>query len=213
MNKLKRILTIFICLIPAFTFVASPSAYSDGSVNSGQLSESQVLSIIKEALVDHVTYAESIYHASSSVPDAGYFGTGASDEHGVRTNADYALMYAFLYSRFSDLTFSGIPRLTIRDKAIASFKYAFKTHVTGTFNCTDGVKWGNKWQSSLWTQALGMSAWLIWNDLAEATKNGITAMIVSEADYINARNPRIQEWDNTAAEENGWDSNIVDFWR
>lgn len=210
MKKVRSVLVLFLCAVLVLISTMSIIAYPGGSINPVQLTESATLDIIAAALKDHVTYAQTIYHDNNAyIPGTGYFHTGNSGEDGVRTNADYALMYAFLYYKFPDATFSGVPRLTIRDRAIAAFKYAFNTHQTGSYTCKDGLKWGRQWESSLWTQALGMAAWLLWSDLVTTTQNGVKTMVTNEANYNAGRTPPTNEWSDTKAEENGWDTNIL----
>lgn len=211
MKKVKSVMILILCLLMFLTSSFSVFAYPAGSINAAQLSETQVKDLMATMLKDHVTYAQSIY--TDRGDGTGYFGNGQSTEYGVRTNGDYALMYAFLYNRFTDATFAGVPRATIRDRSIAALKYAYSTHtVTGTINCTDGLKWGRSWQSSYWAAAFGLAVWLLHDipgTITDTTYNNVETMLLDESNYSLTRAVPYQETNDTKAEENAWNTSIL----
>ena len=45
-------------------------------------------------------------------------------------------------------------------------------------------EWGCTWQSALWAENIGFSAWLLWDDLSEKDKQAVEFMIITEANNI-----------------------------
>ena len=177
---------------------------SKSTITSDQIPEEKVKFIIREMLVKHLTYSESIYRSG------GYFGNGESTEHGARTNADYALIYSFIYKYCNKQTLPmGITIGTIKEQALAAIRYSYKTHKTGTINCTDSHKWGLVWESSLWSASTAYASWLMQDYLTESDKKAVKTLIVAEADYNLSRIIPTSVNSDTKAEENGWDTNIL----
>jgi hypothetical protein len=200
------------------------------TTSDGVLSDQELLALYLSALERHISYSESLWHDYSTVilgtgyfgdgtsgnTDGGnisqysYFGNGTSVERGIRTAADYAYTYAFLYTTSQQDEFSGVPRSSIREHAIGTIRYLAGTHkAVGETNCVDGHQWGLVWESALWSTRLGMAAWMLWGELDAETQSKVKIVITSEADLIASRVPPFAEYVNTRAEENGWDSNIV----
>jgi hypothetical protein len=176
----------------------------DVTISTVQMTEASVKSTIREMLAKHLPYAEGQYKSG------GYFGNGQSVEHGARTNADYAFIYSFIYKKCQDQTLpNGLTFDAIKQHALAAIRYSYNTHKTGTINCTDGIKWGIVWESSMWTESLGYAAWLMWDDLTVADKAAVKAVIVAEANYNLSRTIPTAINSDTKAEENGWDTNIL----
>ena len=69
--------------------------------------------------------------------------------------------------------------------------------------------WGNEWQSAFWTANMGQGAWLIWNRLPASTQREVADMVVYEANrFLNGPAP-YNEFLDTKAEENAWNSEIL----
>ncbi len=178
---------------------------SSADISLDQISESDVKSTLREMLSKHLPYAESQYKA------AGYFGNGQSVEHGARTNADYALVYSFIYKKAQDQSLpNGLSFETVKQHALAAIRYSYKTHTANkVIQCTNGVYWGLVWESAMWCTSTAYASWLMWDDLTATDKAYIKAMVMAEANYklstpiTNAVNS------DTKAEENGWDTNIL----
>lgn len=162
-------------------------------------------------LLKHLPYAESIYTDYDSViPGAGFVHTGASREDGIRTIANYAYFYSFLYTNMQHDSIGDNPRDLLLKRARSCIVYLVETHrCNGSFVCTDGNNWGKIWQSAMWSGYLGVAAWLIWDFLDDRIREMTERLITSEADHIASIQPPIKEWSDTKAEENGWDSNIL----
>lgn len=169
------------------------------------LPEATVKSTLREMLVKHLPYAESKFVAS-----AGCFGNGQSGEHGARTNADYALVYAFIYKKCQNQRLpDGLTFETIKQHALAAIRFSYNTHKTGTLNGTNGSKWGLVWESSLWCTSTAYASWLMADELTDADKAAIKAMVMAEANYNLSRTIPTAIPSDTKAEENGWDTNIL----
>lgn len=69
--------------------------------------------------------------------------------------------------------------------------------------------WGNEWQSAYWSANLGQGAWLMWSRLPASTRRLVANMIVYEANrFLKSPAPH-NEFLDTKAEENAWDSEIL----
>src|SRR5215472_31427 len=81
-----------------------------------------------QCLTNFETYAQSIWHTSSTIPDSGYWGDGGSTGNGgIRGNSGIALAYAVLCIALpNDPQYSN--RLNYVRQAL---NYDYNTHVTG----------------------------------------------------------------------------------
>ncbi len=206
----KNLFSIAFCLM---LFVVSVTAQTNSSaikrapalISNAQIPESTVKATLREMLAKHLPYAESKFATS-----AGYFGNGQSVEHGARTNADYALIYAFIYKECKDQTLpNGITFETVKQHALAAIRYSYNTHKTGTLNCTNGSKWGLVWESSMWCTSTAFASWLMADQLTVADKAAIKTMVMAEANFNLSRTIPTAIATDTKAEENGWDTNIM----
>lgn len=208
-------ITLLILVISSRHMQATADTFENIIVPEGHQSEEDLLNLYMDSLQRHVPYAEDLWHDySTTLPDSGYFGRGTCDEFGIRTATYYAYIYAFLYEYSPNDTISGVPKAQIRDRAIQSIHYLIGTHINvDAAPCPNGggngAQWGLVWQSSMWTTRLGMAAWMLMDELSVDTQNQIKTLIADEADFIAARTPPHNLDNDTKAEENGWDSNIV----
>lgn len=200
----KNLFALFLGVACSFGTVAAPSGISADLTNEA-LPEVTVKTTLREMLAKHLPYAESKFVAS-----AGYFGNGQSVEHGARTNADYALIYAFIYKKCQDQALpNGLTFETVKQHALAAIRYSYNTHKTGTLNCTNGSKWGLVWESSMWCTSTAFASWLMADELTAADKAAIKTMVMAEANYNLSRTIPTAIPSDTKAEENGWDTNIM----
>jgi len=174
------------------------------------LPETEIKQIYLNMLEGYVKYAETLWHNWAKRPPAGYFGNGISKgNEGIRATSGTTLAYALLLRETDKKEFSGIPRDIIKEHTIAAIRYIAFTHKTGPCFTTDGKKWGYSWQSSLWASNFGLSAWLIWDQLDIKTKQIVKKVIIGEADrFLNCK-PIGNEFLDTKAEENAWNTNIT----
>ena len=187
-----------------------------------------------QSLADFTSYAKSIYTdaGKNSRGDAvGYFkavSAGQSNEDGVRTNLDIAMVCAFLYNYIefngcSDFNLPhGINKDNLRQMAYYALRYAYSTHqAVRLMRCTDGKYWGtyqdelgqwhHQWESSLWVLSLAFTKKFIedFDGLDKEEQELIAKLMASEADFQLSRPIPFGFQGDTKAEENGWESNVL----
>ena len=163
-----------------------------------------------QSLRQFTVYAQQIYTEAGTDDDGnavGYFkakDAGRSTEDGVRTNADMAMVCAFVWLHDRD-------EAVLRDKALKALRYATATHhANKRMKCTDGKYWGSindhwQWESSLWAYSVALAAKFLGEEQSEPVKR------VLEAEADNAlQRPVLTGFEgDTKAEENGWDTNVL----
>jgi hypothetical protein len=169
------------------------------------LSEGQLLDTYTSIMRDACRHSDLFWHDWKSHPGLGYWGSGRSDNmnEGVRAISGMVLTCGSLL-KYSD-SFKTKERAEYKRKAIAALRYATATHVTGPLKCTDGKHWGNSWQSAMWTADLAFGAWLMWDDMDPGLRKDIERIVAYEADRFLAGKPPAGSFNDTKAEENGWD--------
>jgi hypothetical protein len=134
-----------------------------------------------------------------------------SGEHWVRPNSGAVEGFCFLY-RFGpyDETQVGRSRADLLKQTILPMmRYLTQTHITGTRPTSDGKPWGNAWQSAHWAQMLGRGAWWVWPELPAELRDRVKRLVLYEADRIANATPPYQLRNDTKAEENAWNSQIL----
>jgi len=194
-NCFRRTAGLLLALAPC---LASPA-----QTNSQQ--------IYLQCLTNFETYAESIWTNSSSIPDSGYWGDGGGTGNGgIRGNSGIAVAYAVLC-----LALPNDPRLATRLARVRqALNYDYNTHVTGSYNTTDGQRWGwsgesTDWQTPEWSGSMGLACVLMQSNLPAATVNGVRTVVVSEANHRAGIAPASGHSGDTKAEENAWQGNIL----
>jgi hypothetical protein len=164
-----------------------------------------------QCLTNFDTYAQTIWHTSSTIPDSGYWGDGGSTGNGgIRGNSGIALAYAVLCIALpNDPQFSA--RLNYVRQAL---NYDYNTHVTGGYDTTDGHQWGwsgdsTDWQTPLWSGSMGLACILVQSNLPAATIQGVRRVVVSEADHRASLPPSSGHVSDTQAESDAWQANIL----
>ncbi|MDO4562784.1 MAG: LamG domain-containing protein [Clostridia bacterium] len=229
MKTLRGILVFVICLSMALPVFALP----DGAqVKNTNLTKAQIQQTIVDVLVKNLPYAYSQFVPINTT--LGYFRnlessgvSGNSAERGVRPNADYALVFAFLCKYASDAELPMVPvsandstkvqltREMLKATFLQSLRYGYRTHrANAVYMCTDSQYWGSfsgttVWESSMWAESLAVAAYLMWDEISSADRAGIQKMVVGEADQQLTRSVPTQYISDTKAEENGWDTNIL----
>lgn len=133
------------------------------------------------------------------------------DEHWIRPNTGTVSGLAFL-CRFGeyDAAVVGISReQLISGTLIPMMRYLTATHLTGGRATGDGKCWGSQWQSAHWAHMLGRGAWWIWDNLPMDLQDGVRRVVAHEADRIAASDPPHGVEEDTKAEENAWNSQIL----
>jgi hypothetical protein len=194
---------IFCCRLPVWFLLAAGGFAASAQTNSQQ--------IYLNCLTNFESYAETIWHPSGTVPDAGYWGDGGSTGNGgIRGNGGVALAYATLA-----VALPGDPKFTNRIARVRqAANYDYNTHVTGSFNTTSGNKWGwsgvsTDWQTPEWSATMGLACVLIQTNLPAATVAGVKKFLGSEADHRAGVAMASRHVSDTAAEEIAWQGNIL----
>lgn len=129
-------------------------------------------------------------------------------ENQIRPLASIAFASAVLL-KFGDYDerATGISRREMAVISISLVRELASHHVANTDKLS--WWWGNEWQSAFWTAMTGQGAWLIWDRLPESSRRDVAKMVAYEADrFLNAPAPH-NEFLDTKAEENAWNSDIL----
>lgn len=134
---------------------------------------------------------------------------GSSHEFDIRSAGHLACGLAVIYRAMPDDAASMSVRNAARDRAIAILRFALATHGAGGKLCTDKKQWKDQWQSAFWAHSLGKAAWLLWDDLDPQLRWLAAEMICHEADRFVGVTPPAQVKNDTKAEENAWNSEVI----
>ncbi|MCM1451078.1 MAG: hypothetical protein NC102_02370 [Clostridium sp.] len=200
-------------------------AGAKGVAEAGFVAEDEMKAGLLQMLADFMPYATGLYTdagENSAGEKQGYFranSAGQSNEDGVRTNADMAMVCAMLceYGPGKVELPEGLDYAEIKEMAKKALTYGYSTHkANGLAKCTDGRNWGSVseadhvWESSLWTLSLAMASHFLRSDLTKEQKKAIYNMVKAECDYELERSiPAGYAGGDTKAEENGWEANIL----
>ena len=233
MYQQTRIFLLGLCALMTTVTLTAQTSPTEGTINTEYIGEEAMMQSILEMVAKNMTYAKSIYTTPTNANNSkgepmGYFrGTsaGQSNEDGVRTNADYSFICAFLYKygKPEGVTLpAGITWDNVKEWAIRSLTYGYSTHCAlDLARCTDGRTWGSAgvsigsgqprytWESSLWAQSLAFVYWMLHDELTPSQRASIKTMICEEADLQLTRTIPHGYLDDTKSEENGWDTNIL----
>ena len=157
-------------------------------------------------------YHEVKGYGSQSGP---YIDFKGSTEHYIRpvSHAAFSLAAALRFHLYDERV-AGVPRSeaqAITLGLIRSLAYRHKA-------CTGGKEgWGNQWQSAWWASQTAFAAWLLWDELDEATRTRVYDMAVYEADrfltydipYYKDKAGKIIYKGDSKSEENAWNSDLL----
>lgn len=139
-----------------------------------------------------------------------YYGDGSATEQGMRTLGSFIYAYALLaVDERYDPDVSGVPQPRLEARARAALAYMTRTHETGDLPATDGEAWGDHWQSSWWTSRMAGGARLLWDRLDAGERQRVRRVVAAEADRQVERDPPSGADDDSKAEENAWDSEVL----
>lgn len=201
-----------------------PSPTESSSWNDEFVAEEHMMSDLLQMLADFTPYMMTRWTETDSVIDgvrAGYFAgnsVGQSNEDGVRTNADMAMIAAFLAKEADGkVTWPrGVTSADLADKSHRALAYACATHLANRqMRATDGRYWGsasveaNQWESSLWAFSVAMAAYYLDGRLSDALSESVYRLIKAECDYELQRSIPVGFKGDTKAEENGWEADIL----
>ncbi len=204
------------------TEVTSPT---EGVITADFVPEAEMMSDLLQMIANFSEYMVNDFYYCTSTnsinEDCGYFNgesSGASNEAGVRTNADLSMLCAFLvkYAQGKVTLPNGVTWDTLKDLAKRSLIFAYSTHKANKLKvCSSGDYWGSTstsdyvWESSLWALSVAYSAYFQWDDLTTTQKDYIYAMLKAECNYELYRTIPTGYSGDTKAEENGWEVDIL----
>ncbi|WP_052659327.1 cell wall-binding repeat-containing protein [Bacillus alveayuensis] len=145
--------------------------------------------------------------------DGRYLDFGGTLEHEIRHPAAMSLGLATSIAfGIYDSSFTKVPKIEAINKTrklISSLAYRHKSNSKGG--------WGDHWQSAHWAYFAGFAGWLMWDELSESDRELVRKMVEYEANrfinytvpYWKAKNGNINYPGDTKAEENAWNSQIL----
>jgi F5/8 type C domain/NPCBM-associated, NEW3 domain of alpha-galactosidase len=107
----------------------------------------------------------------------------------------------------------GVPRGEAEDRTLALVRSLAIGHRT---HGADGW-WGGGWQDALWAANAGYAGWLLWDRLSPVDRENVRRMVEAEANrlqdeevpYFRDESGAVIRPGNTAAEENAWNSMLL----
>jgi len=138
----------------------------------------------------------------------GYFGDPSHLEAGARAMGNVVFTAALLATDPDYRPAQGCREDLLR-KARAGLAYMTHGHVSGGGRCADGQPWGGVWQSAWWATRMALGAKLVWAQLDEAGRQAVERVVVYEADLQLPRIVPSGLAEDTKAEENAWDAEIL----
>ena len=231
---MKRVLiTLALCIVQG-TWHTSMAQMSEADVKSPTedvitsrfVGEQEMMSDLLQMLANFSRYMVDDYQpcvATNSIgEECGCFrgeNTMASDEKGVRTNADLSMICAFLvkYAKPAGTPLpEGITWERIEELAMKSLVFAYSTHKANRLKvCSDSRYWGSTstgshvWESSLWAMSVAYSAFFQWDRLNETQRACIYNLLKAECNYELHRSIPTGYEGDTKAEENGWEADVL----
>ncbi len=142
--------------------------------------------------------------------ERGFFGDGSHGESGIRTQGNVIFTSALLVSLpVNESGLSETEQNLLLQRAKAGLNYLTSGHITGSLSCADGQRWGGVWQSAWWTTRMALGAQLIFNELSTEQRKNLERVVVYEADLQLSRLVPTGLAEDTKAEENAWDAEIL----
>ena len=203
----------------------TPTQFTEGVITHDFVPEAEMMQDLLQMLARSMQYAKSIWfqcQAPNSVGEAcGYFkgnSAGQNNEDGVRTNADFAMISAFLirYAQGKVTLPEGVTWDDVRDMAMRALVFGYSTHKANKLKVTsNNAYWGststsdNTWESSLWTMSLCYAAHFLDDQLTDAQRAYIYNMVKAECNYELGRTIPTGYAGDTKAEENGWEADVL----
>ncbi len=199
---------------------------TEGVITSDFVGEKEMMNDLLQMLARFSQYMAADYLAckapNSIGEQCGCFkgeSTMASNEAGVRTNADLSRICAFLvkYAKPKGISLpAGVTWGLLEDLAMKTLVFAYSTHKANKLKvCAKGDYWGSTsnsdhvWESSLWAMSVAYSAFFQWDKLNDEQKGYIKNLLVAECNYELERSIPTGYKGDTKAEENGWEANVL----
>lgn len=197
---------------------------TEGVIDHSTISEKELKHLLIQSLADFspcLVKNYRVYVYNSENEPTGYFKSSTTNnnrEDAVRTNADMAMICAFLVKYAQPLGIqlpNDIKWETLKNMAITSLTYAYSTHAAvKLLTCGNNEYWGNnkineQWQASLWAMSVAYTAYFLWDDLTPKKRRNIANMLFAECNHILSKQINTNFEKNTFAEENGWDVDVL----
>ncbi len=144
--------------------------------------------------------------------------TFGNNEQGVRHNADFSMICAFLckYAKGKVTLPHSVTWDRLEEMAMSTLVYSYSTHKALRFYPCKGNKyWGSlnmddhTWESSLWAMSVAYSAFFQWDSLSTQQKQYVYEMLNAECTYELQREIPTGYKGDTKAEENGWECDVL----
>lgn len=202
-----------------------PSSYTEGVITHDFVSETVMMQDLLQMLANSLQYAKGIWYDCQSPNSAGeacgFFkgnSAGQSNEDGVRTNADFAMIAAFLckYAQGKVTLPDSLTWDDVKTMAMRGLVFGYSTHKANRLKVTaDQRYWGSTgtddavWESSLWTMSLCFAAHFLDEELTDVQRAYIYNMVKAECNYELNRSIPTGYVGDTKAEENGWEADVL----
>jgi len=142
--------------------------------------------------------------------DCAYYGDGGNQENEIRPIAYAALVNAFLATTEPPARgMSAAERRRAVDECTRLLRYLAQGHVTGSGACQNGKRWGDQWQSAFWARSAVLAGWLVWDGLEPDLRESLCRILVHEADRFLRQKPKSSFKNDTGAEENAWNAQML----
>ncbi len=141
-------------------------------------------------------------------PDMKLLTPSIHGEHGIRPNTGAILGFSFLY-RFGDYEEKTVG--ISKEELLTEYIIPMINYVTATYESMptdDGRCWNKQWQSAHWAYSLGKATWYLGEALPEELKAKVCYLVRKEAERFYQSEPPHRIKNDTAAEENAWNSQI-----
>lgn len=221
---MKHIFTLVVMLLLSVVLNAQESV-TEGKITHDFVSEKEMKTDMLRMLSDFTRYMTDqwldIEDRDQRGDRLGVFkgeNTMGNDERGVRHNADFSMICAFLVKYLPDSIQlpAGITRDMLSDMSERSLRYAVDTHkAVRLYPCMNGNYWGStavgdsQWESSLWAMSIAYSAFFQWDRLSAEARRDIEKLLESECEYELQRDVPTGFRGDTKAEENGWEADVL----
>lgn len=221
---MRKIASLFAALI-FLSGIAYPKSVTEGVITHEFVTETDMKAGLLQMLADFTPYMkanwQSIEEKDSEDRSLGVFkgeNTMGNNEQGVRHNADFSMICAFLvkYGQGSVTLPTGITWQDLRDMAAKSLNYSLATHKANRlYPCKNNGYWGStavgdsQWESSLWAMSVAYSAFFQWSELDAGQRKDVERLLEAECDYELERDIPTGFKGDTKAEENGWEADVL----
>ncbi|MFZ2657803.1 MAG: hypothetical protein WAX69_22915 [Victivallales bacterium] len=128
--------------------------------------------------------SERFLYTPPERPDLECYGTGY-DNWGVQTNQKAFAAFAVLAGcPDNELMKQGLSREYLLEHSLKLLRFSLESHVSGSFNCTDGKKWGNTWISALGIERMMHGVEAIEGHLNTDDRELLKNVLVSESEWL-----------------------------